>query len=221
MHNEIYEDINIRECIRTIIKKKYFILVILLLFLFIGFSFPKNKKAITYLKVDSISKNELYNIAEKIEASFYGNYSSKIEASNPGNSQLLKITASSRNYQAAISDLEKLSNLIILEDEKELEKQKIDTEKAIKELEDEAFLISQDSQDKETKTETVIINSEIIRLKNLSSFEPSVKTIISPQIHNKSWIYSVSETIIWGLLGIFISFLFIFAKEWWNGQKES
>jgi len=215
MYNEIYEDVNIREYIRIIIKKKYFILVILLLFIFIGFFFPKNKKAITYLEVNPIFENEPYNIAGKIEAGFYGNYSSKIEANNLGSSQLLKIVAFSRNYQAAIGDLEKLNNSILLEKEEELKKQNINLEKITKELGDRAFLIFQDKQ-----KSAEIIGSEIIKLKTISDLEPTVKVIINPQISQEKAIYSVLKIIIWGTLGIIISLFCIFTKEWWSGQKE-
>lgn len=221
-----YDEINIRDYTRVIIKRKNLILEFLLIGLIIAgaitFLLPINYKAETYLEIENYSKvtdretsliEISYNLIEKINTGFYGGYP-RVKAFDLTEVGLIKIEFVSENPEEAKSNLENINKLILDEHNQKLEAKKKVLEKSLKELKERiSFLLSRNK-------EVEILELEVFNIqRNADDFE-FTRIARDPGIVSEKSPNLIFNLICGGISGIFIGVFLAFGKEWWERNKK-
>jgi len=125
-----YDEINLMDYVKVILKRKRLILVIFLIAVVAAgvFSYfsPKVYKADAFLEIGKVGEKVLEEpgqIVEKISSGIYGFFPG-IKAKNPANTNLIIIEINSSNPQEAKDILEKINNLILEDHQKKIKGKK-------------------------------------------------------------------------------------------------
>ncbi len=230
-----YDEINLIDYLKIIIKNKRIVLIFILIGVILGVTItlflPKTYKAETILEIGrygirldaEIGYQSLVNtvkLVEKIKYGFYGKYPD-LEIQSPGlipislgEIGLIKIVATNQTTKAAEDYLKKLNNLILEEHNKKLEERKESLEKAIEELENKIKSLTWKNQ------ETGIFELEIYHLRNQIEDAQSTQVIKKPTIVLGREPNLALNLIFGAVLGVFVGIFFILSREWWGKNKE-
>ena len=205
-----YDEINLADYIRIIIKRKTLILSFLLIGLIIAggltFLLPINYKIRTFLEVGI---EYPLQVAEKINSNFYGDYLG-IEATNPSRTDLIKIEIVSRDPEDAKRTLENINKSILEDYNQKMEAKKEILENSIKELKERINFLLPRSKEVE------MLELEIIKIqKQIDDVQPT-EVIKEPIVVSGKKPNLLFNLICGGLFGIFLGLFSAFGKEWWT-----
>ncbi len=225
-----YDEINLMDYIRIIIKRKCLILGFLLAGLIISggltFLLPINYKTETCLEIGNYSKEYskegvlyLYpientlQVMEKIKGGFYGDYLGA-ETSNPPKTSLVKIEIISEDLEGTKKTLENINRSILEEHNNRIEAKKEILENSIEKLQEKIdFLLA---KNKEVETlELEICNIQ----RQIGDVQPS-RIIKEPAVVSEKKPNLTFNLICGGILGIFLGVFLAFGKEWWEKNKS-
>lgn len=237
-----YEEINFIDYIRIIIKRKSLILAFLLIGLIIAggliYLLPKTYQAETYLEIGSCSKrvdrelplqlivnyNQVidsssmietpFNLVEKINAGFYGNYSG-VTVTNPVATNLIEIKSVSESPEEAKNNLENINKSILNKHNQKIETDKESLKNSIEKLQERInFLLSKNK-------EVEALELEIFNIqKQIENIQPT-KIVKEPIIISERKPNLAFNLICGGLSGLFLGVFLAFGKEWWKKNKEN
>lgn len=224
-----YEDIDLMDYMRVILKRKGIIVAFFILGLILALSLnyfsTRVYKATTVLEISTKEKEALQTV-KKIENNVYQSKIKqslnieeypKIKAESFENTNLVKIEIKSENPQKAKMVLEELNNLILKEHQQEIEKEKQNIEEDINALKQELNFIK---NQRLTSEGIAKLKIEIINLKNkLQDFTPT-KIIKEPTISGPTKPRKKINLALGAIIGLFLGLCAAFCAEWWQNNKE-
>jgi len=232
-----YEEIDLMDYVKVIIKRKWsilnvFLIIVILVGIFTWLT-PKIYKIDTSLEVGKIGAELVESssqVVEKIEGDVYGilvreklgiseqNYP-KIQVKNPEDTDLIKIEIESQETKRAKSILEEIDNLILKEHQERLDKRKSKIEESMKEFQEELILLETKKEYSEGIAELQI---GISNLKDILASFQSTRIVKYPTISEKPVKPNfLLNLVIAVILGIFIGIFWAFFKEWWEKNKTN
>jgi uncharacterized protein involved in exopolysaccharide biosynthesis len=225
-----YNEVNLIDYLKVIIKNKRTILIFLLIGIVFGFiitlSLPKKHNAETILEIGQygqrldnllaprdimiISPNKF---TEKIDLGIYGKYSN-LEAEALKSTNLIRITISSNDAKKAEDSLKVINQLVLEEHGKDIEERKQKLEKFIEELENKIQSLSWMGR------ETGALELDLYYAKNQIEDFQITKIIRYPTIFFGREPNLGLNLIFGAVLGVFIGIFFILFKDWWRKNKD-
>ena len=220
-----YDETNLIDYIRIIIKRKWLILVFLLAGLIIAggltFLLPINYKAETYLEIGEYSREDvLYytmdissRVVDKVNGGFYGDYPG-VEANDDLGEGLVEIEIISKDPEEAKKTLENINKIILDERNQKIETRRNSLENSIKELQEKIdFLLS---KNKEVET----LELKIFNIQEKINNTQTTKIIKEPIVVSEKKPNLAFNLTCGGILGIFLGVFLAFGKEWWEKNKK-
>lgn len=226
--SEYEEEINLMDYVKVILKRKRLILAIFLIIVIVVGIFswvsPKFYKIDTTLEIGKIKEREGREepfqvieapdqVVEKINDGVYG-WIQGMKVSNPDDTNLIKIEATSKDPKETKEILAKINESILAHHNAKINSQKNLLEKEIERLQEKIdFLISKGQ-------ETAILQLEINNLQREKEALQPTKIIREPTISEKPVKPRLLlNTVIASVLGILIGVFWAFFKEWWEENK--
>ena len=244
-----YEEIDLMNDIRIILKRKWLILGLFLVGVvgagIITRFLPTKYQSETSLEigqisglVGAVSERKLIEsppqLVEKIKSGFYGNYSG-IETINPQNTDIVRIEVTTKDPENAKKILENINNSILAEHnnkinsqkeilEKNLEKNQKDIDFLIEKIQkDISSLIYKDQQIASLQAEIYSLRRELQlendKLQSKLQDFQPTQIIQEPSTPLEKRPNLILSLVFGGILGIFLGVIFIFGKEWWDKNK--
>lgn len=231
-----YEEIDLMDYVKVILKRKrqilnVFLIVVIVVGVF-GWLSPKVYKIDTSLEIGKIGNEiveEPSQVVEKIEGDVYGilvreklGISEKdypeIQVENPEKTNLIKISIESAEAQKSQNILEGINNLILTEHQGELEKKKSKIQENIKEIQEELTLLE---TEKVYSDEGIAqLQIELLKLKELINNAESSRIVKMPTLSERpvrpKFLLNI---VIAGALGLFLGVFWAFSQEWWEKNK--
>jgi len=218
-----YDEVDLTDYIRVLIKRKKMILVVFLLVLalsgFLGyFAFHRTSKTYTVntvLEVGDTPIESLAQLKKKIERGVYGKGESEIKVNNPKETNLVEIKITSLTPEKDKKLLEDINKEILTQHSNRINSQKNILAEEIKKLEkDINYLTAVGQQIAPLKLRLYDLQGK------LDKFQPT-KIIQKPTVSEnpKQQSTIALHLIIGGVLGIFLGMFLAFGKEWWEKNK--
>jgi len=227
------DEINLRDYIKVIIKRKWLIVGIALgaaiLAATLSFLTPKSYEADTILEIGKIGTSPIEPPSQLVEKIQNGSYNKLIEknlnienppsikAENPQNTNLVIISINSSNSDKANKILEELNKIILAEHQEKIDKKRAEIEENIKNTQEELSLLETQKKYSEGIADLQI---NISGLKSqLNDLQPT-KLSKSPSFSTNSTGTNIVFNIIIALIiGLIVGVVIAFIKEWW--EKEN
>ena len=233
-----YDEIDLMDYIKVLIKRKWLILVIFFVAAIAAgiFSFlmPKVYRIDTSLEIGKIADGKIENpsqVIEKIKGDVYGILTReklgiseekypKIKVENPKDTGLIKMEIESANPELAKNILTEINELILKEHQEQFDKKKAKIEESIKEIQAELSLVEKQKIYADESIAQLQITLSNLK-SEMSAAEPT-KILKNPTISAEPIKpRPLLNIVIAAVLGLFVGVFWAFFQEWWQKSKPN
>jgi len=219
MENEI----NFKEVVYLLNRNKVIIIIAILLglasVLTWFFLSPKVYMGVMTIEIGKLDGKVIENpldVVEKINVLSLDNLL-KLSASNPDNTNIIKIVLSTKDEKSAYSSLEKISNNILQSHNKKIDDLKNNLSPDINEIKKDISYLLNRGQD--------IVQLQL-RLYNLQDTENNFEnyynqTIVLQKNFFQKKVNLTINLVFGGMLGLFLGLVFVFSKEYFLKRRQN